>query len=139
MDLALGAIEQRAAKVVAIACLCLALQPSPILQTQAKEVFARGVHDPCIAKENGIYYVFSTARGIGIRQSDDLVHWRRIGRVFDSQPAWAKREIPASNDLWAPDISYFNGEYHLYYAVSAFGRNRSCIGLATNKTLDPKS
>jgi arabinan endo-1,5-alpha-L-arabinosidase len=27
----------------------------------------------------------------------------------------------------------------LYYAVSAFGKNTSCIGLATNKTLDPSS
>ncbi len=26
---------------------------------------------------------------------------------------------------------------YLYYSVSAFGKNTSCIGLATNKTLDP--
>src|SRR6185369_15576524 len=41
--------------------------------------------------------------------------------------------------LWAPDISYFNGQYHLYYSVSTFGSNRSSIGLATNQTLDPGS
>ncbi len=131
---------EKIVRFVAFACLYLAIQLSPIRQTQAKEVFARDVHDPCIAKENGTYYVFSTHDGIHILQSDDLVHWRHAGRVFDSQPAWARREIPASNgDLWAPDISFFNGEYHLYYAVSTWASKRSCIGLATNKTLDPKS
>jgi arabinan endo-1,5-alpha-L-arabinosidase len=39
--------------------------------------------------------------------------------------------------IWAPDISYHNGQYYLYYAVSAFGKNTSAIGVATNKTLDP--
>ncbi len=27
--------------------------------------------------------------------------------------------------------------YYLYYSVSAFGKNTSCIGVATNTTLDP--
>ena len=139
MDLALDAIERKSASFVVIACLFLAIQPSPIHQVYAKEVFARGVHDPCIAKENGTYYVFSTAKGIDIRQSSDLVHWRHIGHVFDSQPEWAKREVPAADGLWAPDISFFSGEYHLYYVVSIFGKQRACIGLATNKTLDPES
>lgn len=34
---------------------------------------------------------------------------------------------------------YFNGLWHLYYSGSTFGKNRSVIGLATNKTLDQKS
>ena len=42
-------------------------------------------------------------------------------------------------DFWAPDINYFDGEYHLYYAASSFGTNNSVIGLATNVTLDPDS
>jgi len=39
----------------------------------------------------------------------------------------------------APDISWFNGKYHLYYAYSLFGVNTSGIALATNETLDPRS
>ena len=39
----------------------------------------------------------------------------------------------------APDISLHGGTYYLYYAISTFGSNRSCIGLATNTTLDPRS
>ncbi|OYW80588.1 MAG: hypothetical protein B7Z26_06245 [Asticcacaulis sp. 32-58-5] len=41
--------------------------------------------------------------------------------------------------MWAPDISYFNGKYHLYYSASSFGSNVSAIGLVTNATLDPTS
>lgn len=42
-------------------------------------------------------------------------------------------------DIWAPDISFFNNKWHLYYAVSSFGSQESAIGLATNTTLDPKT
>jgi len=98
----------------------------------------RHVHDPTIATHGGEYYVFSTGKGIPMRRSKDLVHWETAGRVFDEDvPAWAKTEIPGAKDIWAPDISFYNGQYHLYYSVSTFGSQRSCIGLATNKTLDP--
>ncbi len=39
-------------------------------------------------------------------------------------------------DFWAPDLSYVNGEYRLYYAASSFGTNDSVIGLATTRSLD---
>ena len=45
-------------------------------------------------------------------------------------------EIPGARGAWAPDISFFNGKYHLYYALSTFGSRNSAIGLATNATLD---
>lgn len=41
--------------------------------------------------------------------------------------------------MWAPDVSYFQGKYHLYYAYSSFGSNASGIALVTNETLDPQS
>jgi arabinan endo-1,5-alpha-L-arabinosidase len=44
--------------------------------------------------------------------------------------------VPRSNGIWAPDLSYHNSLYHLYYSVSSFGSQRSVIGLAVNKTLD---
>lgn len=47
--------------------------------------------------------------------------------------------MPGLRGLWAPDVAYFNGKYHLYYSVSTFGSNHSRIGLATNQTLNPAS
>jgi arabinan endo-1,5-alpha-L-arabinosidase len=58
--------------------------------------------------------------------------------VFDELPTWATREIPRARAPWAPDISFYKGRYHLYYAVSSFGSNESAIGLATNVTLDSR-
>jgi arabinan endo-1,5-alpha-L-arabinosidase len=44
--------------------------------------------------------------------------------------------VPGATNLWAPDISFFGGMYHLYYAASTFGSNVSCIGHATRAALD---
>lgn len=74
--------------------------------------------------------------------STNLIEWKYEEPVFKEVPKWAVEAIPSfKGHIWAPDISYYNGQYYLYYSVSAFGKNTSCIGLATNKTLntaDPK-
>jgi arabinan endo-1,5-alpha-L-arabinosidase len=127
-----------------------------------------GTHDPSIAYDHGTYYVFATgavhpdhAEGpppapptgeakptrpvtaqlpqFPIRCSPDLHTWTRCGAVFPAIPEWIQQLSPRTEELWAPDISYFDGLYHLYYAFSAFGKNTSGIALATNVTLDPHS
>ena len=103
------------------------------------------VHDPAIIKDGDTWYLFSTGAGperkgeIPIRCSKDLHEWKKCGHVFDAIPEWIKKESPETKELWAPDLSYFNGEFHLYYAFSVFGKNISGIALLTNKTLDPSS
>ena len=100
----------------------------------------RPVHDPVIIKAEDAYYLFCTGQGIPIRKSADLVDWTRPfpALVLPRIPDWAREHVPAKqdNDFWAPDISYYNGRYQLYYSVSTFGSNRSAIGLATNVTLN---
>ena len=104
----------------------------------AQEGDVRGVHDPCIMEERGVYYVFCTGRGVPVRRSTDLIHWQNIGQAFAQDvPAWAVQVVPGASSLWAPDVSLSHGEYRLYYSVSTFGSWRSCIGLATSRTLDP--
>jgi len=96
------------------------------------------VHDPVIIKQNNTYYIFCTGMGISVFSSPDMKTWKNEAPVFTSAPQWAVDAIPTfKGHIWAPDISYFNGMYYLYYSVSAFGKNTSCIGLATNQTLDP--
>lgn len=98
-----------------------------------------GAHDPVIIKQGGTYHVFYTGRGIPMLTSPDLVNWKADERVFEANPAWIAREVPEARDIWAPDISFRDGKYWLYYAVSTFGSNLSAIGLATNTTLDRAS
>ncbi|TKK64784.1 arabinan endo-1,5-alpha-L-arabinosidase [Ilyomonas limi] len=98
------------------------------------------VHDPVIIRQDSTYYVFCTGWGISAFSSTDMKHWRQQSPVFAKAPEWATQAIPGfKGHIWAPDVSYHNGEYYLYYAVSAFGKNTSAIGVATNKTLDTTS
>jgi arabinan endo-1,5-alpha-L-arabinosidase len=96
------------------------------------------VHDPVMAKQNGRYYLFCTGWGISVWSSTDMQEWIREKPVFSQPPEWAVEAVKDfKGHIWAPDISFFNGKYYLYYSVSSFGKNTSCIGLVTNKTLDP--
>lgn len=98
-------------------------------------------HDPVMIKQKDTYYLFTTGGGVAVFSSKDMKNWRKEKQVFDKTPDWVTKAIPnfRGNSMWAPDISYHNGKYYLYYAVSAFGKNTSCIGLAVNKTLDSAS
>lgn len=101
-------------------------------------------HDPSIAEEAGAYYVFATGKApdggqFAVRCSSNLTDWKLCGHVFADIPAWIRESSPRTKELWAPDISYFRGLYHLYYAYSVFGANTSGIALATNVTLDAAS
>src|SRR5258708_33445896 len=101
------------------------------------------LRDPSIMRQGTTYYLFSTDAGgavpghLPIRCSTDTINWQLCGAVFNQIPAWVQTQVPGIGGLWAPDISYFDGLYHLYYAGSTFASNTSVIGLATNTTLDP--
>lgn len=99
------------------------------------------VHDPVMAYENGRYYVFHTGMGVAVMSSADLKTWRRENNVFTMPPEWAVDSVKGYfGHTWAPDIIRGNdGLWHLYYSCSTFGKNRSVIGEAVNRTLDPES
>ena len=118
---------------------CLALLCGLLLTSLA---FARqvDVHDPVMAKEGDTYYLFSTGPGITFYSSTDMKSWRKAGRVFATEPEWARRVAPEFNGhLWAPDIVQHKGQFYLYYSVSAFGKNTSAMGVTVTKTLDTSS
>jgi arabinan endo-1,5-alpha-L-arabinosidase len=128
-----GPFESLPSAVAAAALAICAIVP----QSRAQQGDVRRVHDPAVIQSDGVFTLFSTGPGIPIRRSSDLIHWKRDGRVFEANPAWISREVPGASSLWAPDIAFFHGRYHLYYSASTFGSNRSAIGLATSPTLDP--
>ncbi|HVW76357.1 MAG TPA: arabinan endo-1,5-alpha-L-arabinosidase [Alloacidobacterium sp.] len=129
-----------------LALFALALSLAHAQQPQALNLSGDfwGTHDPSIMKEGNTWYVFATGKTpeggqFQVRCSQNLTDWKICGQVFDQIPDWIHKESPGTVDLWAPDISYVNGEYRLYYAYSLFGKNTSGIALATNKTLDRSS
>jgi arabinan endo-1,5-alpha-L-arabinosidase len=118
---------------------------SQVLAQQAQEkVFESNglkgniaVHDPVMIKQGNNYYVLGT--GISLKVSKDKINWTNLEGIFPkgSELGWWKNDIPEHNGhIWAPDIHYRDGKYHLYYSVSAWMNFNSSIGYATNTTLD---
>ncbi len=112
--------------------------------TIVKAVPLPPVHDPVMAKgEDGRFYIYSTGVGINILSSEDILNWNKEQPVFNPRtaiPQWAVDSVPGyRGHTWAPDISYHDGKWLLYYSCSTFGKNTSAIGLVTMKTLDRRS
>lgn len=132
------------ANISAVGKLSYASEASDLLANYALTGDTLPVLDPSIIREGAKYYAFSTDVGgfassgsLPIHCSADNVKWTLCGSVFPQGiPAWITNKLPGVVGLWAPDISFFNGEYHVYYTGSTLGTQRSVIGLATNTTLD---
>ncbi len=98
------------------------------------------VHDPVMAWEGDTCYIFSTGFGVSVMSSTDMQTWNPESPVFSRPPQWAMDMVPGyRGHTWAPDIRNVDGLWYLYYSCSTFGKNRSAIGLAVNKTLNPGS
>lgn len=95
-------------------------------------------HDLVLARQGDRFYLFATGEGVSVMSSSDLKTWKFEKPVFEEAPQWAVDAIKGYHGhTWAPDIIYHNGLYHLFYSCSAFAKNTSAIGHATNPTLDP--
>lgn len=100
------------------------------------------VHDPVLIKQGNVYHVFYTApRVMHIKSTSRYgTNWGTPNSVFSTLPSWISSiEGFTGQDLWAPDISFRDNKYWLYYSASSFGSRNSGIGLATTPTLDQAS
>ena len=94
-----------------------------------------GAHDPAVVKTpSGGYLMAYTGANIGLKTSTDRTTWRNAGAAFPGGASWTTAYTGGSNQLWAPDLSYRNGQYYMYYAASSFGSSHSAIFLATSTT-----
>lgn len=97
-------------------------------------------HDPVMAKEGDTWYVFTTGMGISCMTSQDLKTWTPAYSIFDKAPTWVTDLMPDfRNHMWAPDVFFYKGEWHVFYSCSRFGRNTSVIGHVSSPSLDPKN
>ncbi|KDQ57494.1 glycoside hydrolase family 43 protein [Jaapia argillacea MUCL 33604] len=97
------------------------------------------VHDPSLVQRqtDGKYFLFTTHDKAGIITADNLAGpWTEVGSIL---PNNSSIPLPGRDDIWAPDVSYHNGQYYAYYSVSTFGSQDSGIGLATSYTMEPGS
>ncbi|HEY8563162.1 MAG TPA: glycoside hydrolase family 43 protein [Pyrinomonadaceae bacterium] len=84
-------------------------------ETYLNPVYPRSFPDPYVIKFRGEYYAYCTdfwrdGRVFGVLRSRDLVNWTEIGGAMQK----------LDNDApfyWAPEVSYANGKFYLYYSV----------------------
>ena len=72
--------------------------------------------DPTVIRaQDGQFYVYATSRLTNIMKSRNLVEWTFVGTAFTPE---TRPDFEKDAGLWAPDITYFNGQYVLYYTLS---------------------
>lgn len=87
--------------------------------------------DPSVIRVGNTYYASGTssewAPHYPLFTSTDLIHWKQLGYIFPTTPAWA------SSSFWAPELYYHNHTYYVYYTARKKANGISCIGVATSK------
>jgi len=83
--------------------------------TYQNPVYNRSFPDPFVLKFAGHYYAFSTGRGPGGRvfnvlESADLLDWKEL-------PAAMQALELDQPHYWAPEVTYRDGRFYLYYSV----------------------
>lgn len=79
-----------------------------------------GFHpDPSICRVGDDYYIanstFEWFPGVPIHHSRDLAHWRMIGHALTRKAQLDLRGVPDSGGVWAPSLSYADGQFWLIY------------------------
>ncbi|HEX8207938.1 MAG TPA: arabinan endo-1,5-alpha-L-arabinosidase [Solirubrobacteraceae bacterium] len=134
--------ENRRARAVAFACtvvvtVCAIGAPTAAAYPNPGRVAGYTVvHDPAMLIKPATgdaprYTVFGTHNTAAF--SNDRIAFSSAGKFFPVIPAWWKT-VRADEDVWAPDISFHNGKYWLYYSISSGSNHTSKIGLATSAT-----
>ncbi|EUC62991.1 arabinan endo-1,5-alpha-L-arabinosidase [Rhizoctonia solani AG-3 Rhs1AP] len=100
------------------------------------------VHDPAICRDSvGKWFLFSTDAGIAIRTSTNRTNWSYVGTVWSpGQATWTDKYTGKSDgNLWAPDCTYKDGQFYLYYSASTLYSQDSAIFFAKSTTGLPGS
>jgi len=97
-------------------------------------VFEPDVADPTVIRGgDGWFYAYGTENTwtdgvhhlIPVIKSKNLIQWQFVKDAFTTRPTWK-----SEGGIWAPDVSYVNGRYYMFYSVSTWGDSNPGIGLA---------
>ncbi|GJF33941.1 alpha-N-arabinofuranosidase [Kitasatospora sp. NE20-6] len=80
-----------------------------------------GFHpDPSILRVGDDYYIatstFEWLPGVALHHSTDLVTWRPLGGALDEARLLDLTGAPDSGGVWAPCLSWTDGQFHLVYS-----------------------
>lgn len=85
--------------------------------------------DPSVVRVGEDYYLvnstFQYTPSIIVSHSKDLVHWRQIGHVFGTSGPLDLNDYHDGCGIWAPDISYHDGEFFVFFCLVQLTKDRS--------------
>lgn len=95
-------------------------------------VFPHSFPDPYVLKHNGQYFAYCTGHWVdgrifGVLRSVDLVSWEPLGSAMDPVD-------DPSPFYWAPEVTYSNGTFYLYYSLG--NETRMHMRVATSSRPD---
>jgi GH43 family beta-xylosidase len=96
--------------------------------TYLNPVYEHSFADPFVLKYCGEYWAYCTGvwedgRCFGVLRSRDLVHWHAVGGAMEPLP----EQHPC---YWAPEVTYHNGRFFLYYSAGDEERMQMRIAIA---------
>ena len=96
----------------------LSFIPNPVLPNVA---------DAGVIKFNGEYYIGGVFTKGSLYRSADLVKWSEPVHVFSMNNDWATKYGVGDEQIHACDINYINGQFHLYWSVNYWGREKNIV------------
>lgn len=113
----------------ALSCFPSPASGAKISARHANPVLPGFYPDPSIVRVGPDYYLINSTfqyfPAIVISHSRDLVHWRQIGHVFSDTKALDLDDFLDGCGVWAPDISYHDGEFFIFYCLVQLSKDRS--------------
>src|SRR5574344_1684676 len=93
--------------------------------TFANPVLNADMSDPDVIRVDNKYYLICSEfhfMGMNILESDDMVNWRIIGRIYNhiDMPGYSEMKRFAEG-TWAPALRYHNGKYYIFVCMPKDG------------------
>ncbi|WP_321334943.1 family 43 glycosylhydrolase [uncultured Bacteroides sp.] len=110
-------------------CSCLFAQniQNPVLP---------GVADAGVINYNGKYYIGGVSTNGNFYVSDDLVHWGNPVHVVSMDNGWTKGSGAGDDQIHADDMLYLNGDFHLYWSVNYWGKDKHAVHIVHAQSKD---
>lgn len=114
---------------------------SPVKLIYQNPVFNHNFPDPnLVISKDSFFYAYSTQTSwkkenfggqyfLPVLRSKNLVDWQVVGDALTKKPNWK-----SEGGIWAPDATFYNNTYFLYYSYSTWGDPNPGVGVATSKT-----
>ncbi len=75
--------------------------------------------DPSMIRVGDTYYIanstFEWFPGVRLHESKDMIHWQLLPSPLSTTTLLDMKGNPASGGIWAPDLSYADGQFWLVY------------------------